>query len=892
MSLVQRFSYVLLALGLLALCLNAALPVSVRAATTAWTPLGEMSVSRDSHTATLLLNGKVLVAGGKNSVAIKTASLYDPIANTWNDTGEMASARYAHTATILQNGRVLVVGGKDDAGFLTKTELYDPIVNAWTPGEALGIARSDHTATLLPNGKVLVIGGQNTASGALGTVVLYTPTLSGPGAWATKTSLTTPRYAHTATLLSDGRVLVVGGKNTDGSSLSDVEIYDPVADSWADGADLPAISPALTTPRANHAAILLPGNKVLVAGGEGEGAYLNSSVLYDVLSDTWAVTSGTMIATRSGHTATLTPNGNVLVVGGRNAAILSSAELYDPLLDSWTDDGLSMSTGRQLHTTTLLPFGDVLVVGGSDGANTLKSVDLYRLVEVGKWTPTGSLAKPRYSQKATPLIDGRVLVTGGQDLISILKTAEIYTPSTNDWTEINSMNYERNNHTATLLPNGKVLVAGGQTTGQGQYLASAELYDPQTGLWSMTGSMSVARARHTATLLPDGLVLVVGGRNADEIFDISETYDPATGVWQFAGNIAPPRYNHTAVMLPDESVLIMGGIDRTGVYIKGTQVYVPSSSGYSWFSASGEVKTPRNEHSSILLPNGKVLMVGGIDDTGTVLGSCELYNPAAVEENDKWTIIPNPLTLARQSFNLVLLPNGKVLAVGGFSADALNNLELHDLVTATGKLALENSMQAALGDSELYDPLSGTWTPVASLNANRGYTSATLLPDGQVLVSAGLSEGGPTTGAELYNMFSDSFDPAWRPTLTDLLPLKISKSLTLSGTQFRGYQLGEGAGGTTASSATNYPLVQLRRIDNNQVRWLTLDDQAGFSDTTFKSTRLSTMLSGPAPFLVAVYVNGIPSEFKSLKVELFKTFVPLIQRILPIKKYFVPVIKR
>ena len=184
-------------------------------------------------------------------------------------------------------------------------------------------------------------------------------------------SLAAARENHTATLLSNGKVLVVGG--FDGSSaLASAELYDPTSGTWS-------ATGGLATARRLHTATLLPNGKVLVAGGVGSSGYLTSAELYDPASGSWAATNSLATA-REYHTATLLPNGKVLVAGGYNSSsgYLASAELYDPTSGTWSATN-SLATARYVHTATLLPNGKVLVAGGNDlnTSSVLASAELY-----------------------------------------------------------------------------------------------------------------------------------------------------------------------------------------------------------------------------------------------------------------------------------------------------------------------------------------------------------------------------------------------------------------------------------------------------------------------------------------------------------------------------------
>jgi hypothetical protein len=628
-----------------------------------WNTTGSLAQARDSHTATLLPNGKVLVAGGfGGSAALASAELYDPSEGSWAGTGPLGDARYAHTATLLPQGKLLVVGGFGGGVALDSAEIYDPEHKTWTTTASLAESRHGHTATRLRDGSVLVVGGFGHGK-ALATVELYDPE---GGTWSPVGSLEQARYLHTATLLADGRVLVAGGFDG-GGSLASAEIYDPEMRAWTR-------TGPLNEARDSHPATLLPNGMVLVAGGYRNGTVLNSVEIYDPALATWSFahdTSGdpvSLVEARAYHTATLLPQGEVLFVGGYGGLeYLASAERYDPADGSWAG-GQTLDHARESHTATLLPDGTLLIAGGFEDTGYLAIDERYDPA-VPDWAPTGSLRVARASHTATLLATGEVLVAGGLGDAGTLASAELYNPGSGTWRETGPLLQARVYHTATPLPNGKVLLVGGLL--DGTIMATAELYDPETGKSASTGSLSRARHLHTATLLPNGTVLVAGGFGTGGYLGSAELYDPETETWTPTGPLAEARHSHTATLLADGTVLVTGGSVSTG-YTRSSEVYDPATG--TWRRVDSLTDARANQ-SATLLPNGKVLAAGGMTSEGYA-ASAEVYDPVTAT----WTVTRS-LSEARAYHTATLLSTGRVLAAGGIAANGfdLSGVELYDL---------------------------------------------------------------------------------------------------------------------------------------------------------------------------------------------------------------------
>ncbi|HVC79603.1 MAG TPA: kelch repeat-containing protein [Chloroflexota bacterium] len=351
-----------------------------------WTVTGSLSQTRGTHAAALLADGRVLVAGGcqgacDTNPARASAELYDPRTGQWTMTGSMHDPRLQFTMTLLPSGQVLAIGGcrtADCSIILASAELYDPRTGTWTLTGSMHTPRVFGTATLLLDGRVLVAGGasNNSIAGITDTAEIYNPRTGG---WTMTHVMGDVRGRHTATLLTNGKVLVAGGAqgtegNDSGSPTKRAELYDPRTGKWSWTSSLNLAREAFT-------AVRLPSGEVLAASGWGPTTALTSAELYNPRSGTWSMT-GSLHYPRNfeaSEAAVLLRTGQVLVAGGHGNSPLASAELYSPRTGKWTLTG-PMHLARGEQTTTLLANGEVLVASGSlnfSGSIGLAGAEIY-----------------------------------------------------------------------------------------------------------------------------------------------------------------------------------------------------------------------------------------------------------------------------------------------------------------------------------------------------------------------------------------------------------------------------------------------------------------------------------------------------------------------------------
>jgi N-acetylneuraminic acid mutarotase len=702
-----------------------------------------MIVPRYEHTATLLVDGQVVAAGGCaiSRCPTDTSETYNPQSGAWTAAGKMQSPRLGHTQTSLPSGQALVVGGCGFEGkcrnsFAT-AELFDPQSRTWTPAGQLQTGRYDHAAALLGNGTVLVTGGFSCVGGSCAvtaTAEIYNPVTN---SWTSTTSMTTPRVGHTMNLFSGGLVLVTGGCTAAGCATAlGAEVYDPQTQTWTPTAPM-------ILNRTGATATLLASGQVLVAGGKVGGQATAAAELFNPQNRIWTAT-GSMTTLRTHQFATRLGNGTVLVACGipKSDENPSTADVYNPASGQWAPPG-SPSTNQS--TLTELSYNSVLASGGT--TQTEGTVGTSLLYTSGPaplvvYSPTSidfgsqQVAVPSAPQAATlsnlgtlPLhtgvpqfsgaaasdyavsgscIDATVAVgasctysivftpttDGGRDASMAIsddaptspQTVTLsgfgYTDTPHHWIPAGTTNVALANP-VSRLPNGNVLAVGGTDA------TSAEIYDATANSWSPAPSMFASHEGGTATNLANGTVLMAGGGN-----NVAEIYNPQNNRWLLTGPMTETRQGAAASLLPSGQVLVTGGC-----YCTSTEIYNPETN--AWTPAA-DLLAVLTGQTSTLLKTGLVLIAGGGDL------SAELYDPV----QNTFTYTGSTAT-DYQFHTASLLANGDVLIAGGL---------------------LYLQIQAS---AEIYSPSTGLWTLTGSMNVPRESHTATVLATGAILVAGG-----------------------------------------------------------------------------------------------------------------------------------------------------------
>lgn len=813
-----------------------------------WTLTGNMVATRQYHTLSVLPDGTALAVGGyyyeSGEHYLNSSEIYTPLTNTWAATnGSMTTARRYHTATVLLDGRVLVAGGENGTGTTNSAEIFDPATGLWTPTGSLNQSRYRHTATRLQDGRVLVVGGCYTMTVTSCTIVteIFDPA---SGTWEVGPNLPSGqgRMNHTATLLQDGSVLVAGGyapKVSDfnlAKSYNNAYRYIPGGTTWS----LVGTMSATAAPRgrSQHNAVLRRDGKVLFVGGyyfydpligDTEEGYLSSSEVYDPVANTWTDLYKPLAAPRSGMAAVLDAEGSFILLGGDLNGATSDVEYLDinSGSDNWHYLFGELNVQRRFHAAAVLPGGVILVAGGRDqDGNVVNSAETNRF-----WLGSADLDDLRtanyglYRPSATLMPNGDVLVTGGgyentanQIICHNFVHRWVFADDTfTDVQPVENMRNARCNHSVTLLPDGRVVVLGGSGSISGSASGTGEIFNGTT--WTYLYAASDFES-HEAVLLPNGTVFIVQGGGQDSyIFDPSDlsfrkTLNQGTGVYTA----------FTVTLMENGKVLILGSQSNATV-----EVFDPENETFTAVPHPSP-STLFNTHEALLLPDGRVMVTGGRSGSGPPRRETYFFDP----QTSTWSAGP-PMTSGRRYHQMLVLPDGRPVVIGGQAVTGILD------ENATTKI-------------EIYDRVDNSWHSAGDMLEARREHEALLTLTGKILIIGGMDEfGNPLFNVERFNFANISTTNAlWQPTVTDVrcVDCDTSRQIEVTGSDFT--EAWEGSSGLTNQSAANQPLVQIIRLDNGQMEWLRPGEAS--SDGRFLSAPIPGFPDGPV--MVFTYVNG------------------------------------
>ncbi|WP_417068903.1 kelch repeat-containing protein [Niveibacterium terrae] len=709
---------------------------------------------------------------GASRYVLAEPKLWDPARRAWAKVArppECPHNSLLATTTALPDGKVLVAGGLCDRARMlddhephhphTALSLWDGASRSWLPAPSLATSRIFHTANLLKDNSVLIVGGESDPEGVADGVepVLDAVERYHEGRVESLPPLHHARAAHTATPLADGSLLVVGGFDAQGRAIDSVELWDPVRSAWRQ-------MPPLHTARFGHSATLLEDGRVMIAGGKDRnGASLGSVEIFQSATARWSP-GRPLLQPLYEHTAIRLSNGNVLVAGGGRpkAEAVRTAMLWDKASGEWRPAGMrGVQYGdERAHRVNLLalPDGSARVFGPS---------------WILRWTPLKDAPNSkmlhgeyrRFAVSALP--DGRVLISGGLDDDAFLDKAEVYDPVRDSFSLTGRMHQARHSHSSLVLDDGSVLVAGGwvrspDDTGHPAG-SSPERWNPTSGSWSLIGSIRFDwQERIEMGKLSDGTVLFVASRELSDADPVPPrfrawSWDPKTGLVQEKTVPVTPRPGAGIAIRPDASVLFAGG--------GGAQLWSSRSNAVTKLEAplEGFYQQPRTlvlKNGNVVLADYSALDVNQPEQTHAV----QLWNATT----GQWSRLP-PLG-SDESQSLLELPDGTLvsrrsrLPPGASAWDKTNQVQglyPQPLQLASGKLLSFDSRPPHVAR---YHPESRRWEALFDPHSEPNWrTPPALAPlaDGRLMAlgRAGFGIDSPYS-AYLWDPKSDTWSQA------------------------------------------------------------------------------------------------------------------------------------
>ncbi len=542
------------------------------------------------------------------------------------------------------------------------------------------------------------------------------------------------RFAPAVTLKS-GIVLEVGGLGSlAGVNLASGEIYQPRTGTFTLVANqLPIAARSLCL------AALSDGTALEAGGIDSSANALSQAEIYDPARNRFAPAKGPLNQARFGCTATTLQDGTVLIAGGdvTGGHPTDTAEIYDPASGAFSYTNGPMIAPRASHAAVLLADGKVLLAGGLNGPTLLASAELYDPASGTFSATAGPLNSARRDFAATPLADGRALLAGGAGASSSLDSAELYDPASSTFSfTANNMSAGRWMPSAAPLADGNAIVGAGSSAfpSASPEVASVDLFDASTNTFSPTGALHIARMGAAAVVLPGGAPLILGGEddqgnNGGNSEPSGEIYNPTTGTFTVTGGLNALRVAYASAMLPDGRVLIAGGGNETAA-LDTAEVFDPKTRHFT--PTANNLEAACAPCNGVTLTDGMVLIVDGGSSA-----AADLFDP----KTTSFSPTSGPMVASRPAATANLLGDGTVLIAGGL--DTSDN---------------------ALDTAELYNPVTGTFTAAkGTMTSPRANHTATLLANGKLLLAGGSTvadTSGALDTAEIYDPKTGMFAAA------------------------------------------------------------------------------------------------------------------------------------
>ncbi len=751
-------------------------------ASNTWHTKAPLANPRMNHTATTLSDatngGKVLACGGHGTGGAVRADceLYDPSANSWAAAVAMTQHRAFHTATLLPDGRVFLAGGTDGTTYWDSTEFYYPSNNSLLSARPMNQARAYHTATLLANGKIFIAGGYDgrldiagARLGYLESAEIYDP--SGAGT-IDQAPMFVRRDNHTATLDADGSVKIMGGLgNMTTSYIQNLKIKltqnsSTLEDSRVSGTTNPAVgidlplssatvgqinygSPALTTGSTLYMNLNFPLS-VAASGMIYDGDIFFSSPSVSFTNGQAWFTPGDS-SSRSGLHASLAGvpvqclNGTCGIIQKQFAVQVANGQgtmTLAPHQDVSMADGSVLKSGAnvsQITYTTPFPQGSSPAFVVND-QTSISDGDLYAGTVTVSGLPPEFLGA-HVSSGILYLTGGSIATrfSNGDPRLSFSITSGRSLTFDTDSSHARTVQMDNNGIGYVILNDvhfdniaGIVTVSTPSVNPSPAFDGTETVTDyPFSSLAGnftyMVDSVDLTNKQFSADI---ATVVIRSMGFADE-----EEYHPNTNAWQYSVHLSTPRFNHTATLAPSGSIRFIGGQTSPGSPV-GVSFQVETSYPFlnAWASGAASLSTSRYNHTTTLLPSGKLLVAGGTNGGATPFSSAELFDPVAN------AVAPTgSMASTRDLHTATLLPNGRVLAAGGYT-------------TLGGQTV-------SISSAEIYYPDTGLWIPTSPMKSNRSQHTAVLMTDGNVMAAGGYASvtQPSTTTVEIYYSTSASW---------------------------------------------------------------------------------------------------------------------------------------